>query len=157
MLTLRRCFFVLNQEEQRFAEIVLLDLDNGRVILQEGKGFRDYITEYIIKAKNDGISRVAENIGVNEEMLRELIDAHPNEDNLDLHNRFTELCNSIDAEKAKEYFSVSQKYQAIRKAKAKLRSFILSGGRDNLYQAYRMIEPSGKNKDGDMLAAEDEL
>ena len=122
-------FYVLSQEEQRFADIILRDLERGVVQLQEGMTFRDYIAEYMEKATNDGIRRVAVSLGLDEQKLRELIDAHPTEKSLNLYRRFDELCGTHDIELVKAYFNEPVAYRALIAMKKFVRCFILSGGK----------------------------
>src|SRR5699024_5274621 len=49
---LHKSFASLSQEEQKFANIFLHDVERGEAGLVEGKSFRDYITEYQLSAKN---------------------------------------------------------------------------------------------------------
>lgn len=132
---LHRAFAALSQEEQKFAEIFLRDIDRGAVELQEGKNFRDYVTEYIVQARNDSIHRLAQALGVDEIRLRKLIDACPTEKNLNEHERFDELCRTVDVGLAQSYFEQGsgrpmRPFEARRQAKALLRLFVLSGGQD---------------------------
>ena len=48
---LHKSFAVLTQEEQKYANIFLHDVDSGNARMESGKTFRDYITEYQSKAK----------------------------------------------------------------------------------------------------------
>ena len=55
----RITFVSLTQEEQKFANIFLHDIQSGDVKLKDGKTFRDYITEYLSRTKDDQIHRLA--------------------------------------------------------------------------------------------------
>ncbi len=52
---LHKSFATLTQDEQKYAEIFLHDVQRGEVVVEDGKTLRDYITEYQYKAKNDQI------------------------------------------------------------------------------------------------------
>ena len=101
---LHKSFASLSQEEQRFAGIFLYDVENGTVNLESGKTFKDYIIEYQTRAQNDSIRQVANDFGMNEEMLREIMNTHVTKDNLNEYNRFANLISTADNEKAKEFF-----------------------------------------------------
>lgn len=101
---LHKSFAALTHDEQRIANIFLHDVQRGDVKLQEGKSFRDYITEYQFKAKEDEIHAIATSFGLDESKLRQLISAHLNESNIDEFGRFGQLLNSVDKAKAKQYF-----------------------------------------------------
>ena len=97
-------FATLNQEEQKYAEMIIFDIQNGTLYVDDGKSFRDYLNEYQIKIKNDQIHKFAVAIGYDEELLRELVYARPNEANLNEYGRFEPLRNSLNVDIASSYF-----------------------------------------------------
>ncbi|MFW2162761.1 type I restriction endonuclease subunit R [Acinetobacter beijerinckii] len=101
---LHKSFAALTHDEQRIANIFLHDVQRGDVKLQEAKSFRDYITEYQFKAKEDEIHAISTSFGLDESKLRQLISAHVNENNINEFARFDALLNTIDKTKAKQYF-----------------------------------------------------
>ena len=101
---LHRSFASLSQEEQRFAGIFLHEVEQGTVSLEQGKTLKDYIVDYQSKAQNDSIHEVAENLGLEENLLREMLDLHLNQGNINEYNRFTKLIESVDENKAKSFF-----------------------------------------------------
>lgn len=132
---LHKTFATLTQEEQRYAKIFLNDIQRGNIVPQEGKTMRDYITEYVARAKNDNIHRLAEVLGANEALLRKFMELDITESNIDEYGRFSALRSSVDRAKAKEYFEALEGTKIIpprvmQKATALLRSFILAGGFD---------------------------
>ena len=66
-----KSFATLIQEEQKYANIFMHDVQNGDVVVDEGKTLRDYIIEYMSSVKNDQIHRFAEALGADETMLRD--------------------------------------------------------------------------------------
>lgn len=104
MNALHKSFASLTQEEQKQANIFLHDLQSGNAILEAGKTFRDYITEYQLKATNDQIRAMSKRFGLDEDKLRKLMNANVSEANINEYGRFDELKNSVDKNKAKEYF-----------------------------------------------------
>ncbi|ENW84436.1 hypothetical protein F908_00483 [Acinetobacter sp. NIPH 284] len=101
---LHKSFAALTHDEQRIANIFLHDVQRGDVKLQEAKSFRDYITEYQFKAKEDEIHAISTSLGLDEPKLRQLISAHVNENNINEFARFDALLNTVDKTKAKQYF-----------------------------------------------------
>lgn len=101
---LHKSFAALTHDEQKIANIFLHDVQRGDVKLQEAKSFRDYITEYQFKAKEDEIHAIATFFGLDESKLRQLIGAHVNENNINEFARFDALLNTVDKVKAKQYF-----------------------------------------------------
>ena len=61
---LHRTFATLSQEEQKFANIILHDIQSGNITVTPGKAFRDYILEYITRSKDDQIHRLSAAIGL---------------------------------------------------------------------------------------------
>lgn len=112
-MRLHQTFARLSQEEQRFAVIFLHDVENGIVDLESGKTFKDYIIEYQVRALNDNIHQTAESFGLNESMLREIMNAHVTQDNLNEYNRSESLLKTTNNEKATVFFE-RQKGKCLR-------------------------------------------
>ena len=130
---LHKSFATLSQEEQKYANIFLHDVQRGDVMVQEGKGLRDYIVEYEYRAKNDQIHHLAVTFGLYEEKLRNLMELKLTDSNINEFGRFDELKRTVDKVKAKEYF---EKKEGVKlnlpkvniKTDKLLRKFIISGG-----------------------------
>lgn len=132
---LHKTFAMLSQEEQKYADIFLHDIQRGEVKVEAGKTFRDYVTEYLAKAKNDQVHRISSVLGLNETMLRNMMSLKLNANNINEFGRFDELKKTVDKAKAKQYFEVVEGKKIIPpKASVKvdnlLREFILSDGVD---------------------------
>lgn len=130
---LHKTFATLSQEEQKYANIFLHDIQRGDVEISESKTLRDYINEYLIKAKDDQIHRVATALGVDEAKLRNLMSLKRNSANINEFGRYDELKKTVNKTKAKEYFEQIEGTKIIpSKVNVKvdnlLRTFILSGG-----------------------------
>ena len=133
---LHKTFATLSQEEQKYANIFLHDIQSGDVQPEEGMTFRDYITLYVTRAKDDQIHRLAVHaLGLDEAMLREMMALHVTEDNINEFGRFDALKATIDKAKAKAYFeAVTGKKMPLpvvnTRADKLLRDFIIKGGFD---------------------------
>ena len=132
---LHKTFATLSLEEQKFANIFLHDIQSGDIEPEEGKTFRDYITEYLSKAKDDQIHRVAAVLGLDEDKLRVMMSIHITDANINEFGRFDALKATADKKTAKAYFeSVEGKSIIPPKIPMKidklLRDFILRGGFD---------------------------
>lgn len=132
---LHKTFAALTQEEQKYANIFLHDIQRGDVQAEAGKTLRDYITEYQHRAKNDQIHRFAEAFGLDEEKLRNMMSLKLTEHNINEFGRLDELKKTVDKSKAKAYFEAKEQTKLnppkvnIRTDKL-LREFILSDGFD---------------------------
>lgn len=130
---LHRTFATLTQEEQKFAELILSDIQMGKLKVEESKTFRDYINEYYEKKKNDEVHKFSELLGFSEDKVRKLMLLRPTEANIDEYGKFEELMSTLDMNKAKEYFETrdGKKYpNPMIKVKADelAREFIILGG-----------------------------
>jgi len=101
---LHKSFATLSQEEQKYANIFLHDVQSGTVKLKTGKTFRDYITEYQYNAKDEQINFIVTTFGLDETKLRDMIDAGLTEKNINEYGRFDALKDSVDKTKAREFF-----------------------------------------------------
>lgn len=102
---LHKTFASLTQEEQKYANIFLNDILRGDVMPEEGKTFRDYVTEYMAKAQDDQIHRFASRFGLDEGLLRTMMSGKVTDANINEYGRFEKLKKSADSQKAAEYFS----------------------------------------------------
>ena len=132
---LHKTFATLTQEEQKYAEIFMHDIEKGEVKPEVGKTLRDYITEYQETAYDNQIHRFAQTFGVDEDKLRNMVNLGLNESNLNEFGRFDDLKSSIDKEKAKKYFEEKEGITIIlpkvnKKMDKLLRKFVLTGGFD---------------------------
>lgn len=123
----------MTQEEQKYANIFLHDVERGDIQIEQGKTFREYIIEYQCRDKEDLIHRFSTYIGVDEDKLRDMMGLKLTEANINEFGRFDELKRTIDKNKAKKYFeSVEHKKLSPPIINIKLdrilRNFILNGG-----------------------------
>lgn len=130
---LHKTFATLSQEEQKYANIFLHDIQRGDVVVTKGKTFRDYITEYLSKAKDDQIHKIAVALGVDETKLQNIMSLKLNSANINEFGRYDKLKKTVDKTKAKEYFEKIEGTKIIPpkvhvKVDNLLREFILGGG-----------------------------
>lgn len=130
-----KSFAMLSEEEQKYANIFIKDVQMGNIEPEEGKTMKDYIAEYMRRAKDDQIFRFSEQFGLDDSLLREMMSLHLNEENINEFGRFDKLKASADMEKVKAFFeSATDEKLSIFKARSKfdnlLRSFIISNGFD---------------------------
>lgn len=132
---LHRLFASLTQEQQKFANILLKDIQNQDFKVSDDKSVMDYIIEYQTRAKSDQISNFARRLGIYEKKLRDLMDKHVTESDINAFGQYDELIGSVDINVAKSYFDEVEGVDIPkRKVRAKLdellRKFILEDGFD---------------------------
>lgn len=69
-------------EKCLYGNIFLHDVQSGSVQVDPGKTFRDYVTLYQTRAKNDQITRLSNALGIDETKLRQLLRVGATESNL---------------------------------------------------------------------------
>lgn len=134
---LHRSFASLSQDEQKYANILLKDIQNQDIEIDENKNIRDYIVEYQTRAQNTRVHQFAVELGIDEEKLKEIIAAHVTESDINAFGRYDALIQSVDIEVAKRYFDrIEGQDIPRRKVRSKLdalvRSFILNDGSDEI-------------------------
>ncbi|MDD4592952.1 MAG: hypothetical protein PHG06_21415, partial [Parabacteroides sp.] len=121
--------------EQKYANIYIHDVQSGNAVIEDGKPFRDYITEYQFRAKNEQVRQLVDALGVDIPKLENLMNAGITEANINEYGRFDDLKNTVDREKAKAYFEAAEgmsipAFRLSIKIEKLLKEFILSGGFD---------------------------
>lgn len=132
---LHRSFASLSQDDQRFAELFLHDVERGDAALEDGKTLRDYITSYARKAKNAQVERIVEALGIDGELLATMAALDLTESNINEFGRFDDLKDSVDKARAKAFFEQKEGktlplFKVNTRAAALLKKFILEGGFD---------------------------
>lgn len=137
---LHKSFASLSQEKQKYANLLLHDIESGNIKIESNKSFMDYITEYESKKENDQISRISSALGLDESKLRNMMKLTITHSNLNEYGRFDELVNSVDFLKAKDFFEKKfnremSKFEINMEVISLLEIFILSNGIDvDLYK-----------------------
>ena len=130
---LNRSFAMLTQEEQKFADIFLHDIQRGDVVIDPARSFKEYITEYQSKAKKGEIDAIAQLFGLDKTKLSALMNTNISAANINEYGRFDELKATVDRQKAKTYFE-SIEGQSIPPFKVNIKTanllqkFIIEGG-----------------------------
>ena len=128
-------FASLHQDEQKYANVLIHDIQNGDIVIEEGKSIREYITEYQITAKNGQIHRLSEVFGLDEQLLNNMMNSLVTESNINEYGRLDNLKDTVDVDKAKAYFEQKEqrnipKRMIPAKVDELLRNFIINGGFD---------------------------
>ena len=128
-----KSFAFLTQEEQKYANIFLNDVQRGDADLAAGLTFREHVTKYRSNAKNEQINALIRTFGLDESKLNNLLNSGVTEVNLNQYGRFDELKDSVDRTKAKTFFEEREgmaipAFKVNVKIADLLKKFILSGG-----------------------------
>lgn len=130
---LHKTFATLTQEEQKIANLILHDIQNGEIEVDSTLTLRDYINDYQVQIHYDRIKRLSDVFGLDEELLRQMMSMKLTETTLNEFGRFDSLKNSIDKQKAKSYFEnitgeTLIPFKVNVKTSDLLKRFILEGG-----------------------------
>lgn len=132
---LHKSFATLSQEEQKYANIFLHDIQNGDIQIESNKTFKEYIAQYQANAENSLIMKLVELFGLDSDKLKDMMTANVTESNINAYGRLDELKDSVDKVKAKAYFEEAEgKTIPLFKINMKvfnlLKEFILNDGID---------------------------
>lgn len=132
---LHKSFATLTQDEQKYADIILCDIQRNAITIDENKTFRDLLTDYMESAQNDRIYNMANNFGLDYHALKHMIQLNLNIENINEFARLDELLKNIDFNKAKQYIEKLKNKQLsnldIRiETNNILTNFIINGGKE---------------------------
>ena len=132
---LHRSFASLSQQDQRYAELILHDVERGDIALEEGMTLRDCITAYARKAENAQIQRVVDALGLNGKLLANMMALNLTESNINEFGRFDSLKDSVDKARAKAFFEQKEgktllQFKVNARTAKLLEKFILKGNFD---------------------------
>lgn len=130
---MQRSFSSLSQDQQRFAEIFLRDIQRRDVEIDPERSFRDYLADYQAKAKNKEVEAIVVHLGIDAKKLIALMNTTTSEATLNEYGRFDKLKATIDKQKAKAYFEAFEgqpipTFKVNIKAANLLREFVIRGG-----------------------------
>ena len=132
---LHKSFASLPQEKQKYANMLIHDIESGDIVIDENKSFMDYITEYEVNAENNQIRKLSNAFGVSEEKLKNIMATTTSMTNINEFGKYEDLLKTVDLEKAKKtiekiYNRELKKYEVNLKVDEILREFIVNDGFD---------------------------
>lgn len=132
---LHRFFATLTSDQQRYANMVINDLENGELVVEAGKEFMDYIVAYQERTESDYITNLRVAFGLDEKHLRNMMNLNITQTNLNEYGRFSKLKESVDRQKARGYLEETlgeklRPFEVSRKVDNVLRDFLLEDGFD---------------------------
>src|SRR5690606_898937 len=110
-------------------------VQSGNAEIEDGKTFREYITDYQFRAKSEQVRKLSDALGLDIPKLENLINAGITEATINEYGRFDDLKKTVVRERAEKYFvsNEGERIPAFRlsiKIDNLLKEFILSGGFD---------------------------
>lgn len=131
---LHKSFASFSQEDQRYANQFLHDVQSGDVQLEKGKTLQDYITAYAKKEKDEQIHAMHEYFHVDEDKLEAMMNTRVSRETINEYGRFDDLMQTVDKKAAQAYFEQLEgkkirPFQVNDKIDKVFTDFILSGGR----------------------------
>jgi len=129
---LHKSFASLSQEEQKYANIFIHDIQSGNIQIDETRSFKEYIAQYQANEEDKQIAELVELFGLDGAKLKKMLNSAVNETNINDYGRFDELKNSVDSAKAKKYFEQLEGCEIPLskvniKVHNKLKDFIING------------------------------
>jgi type I restriction enzyme R subunit len=101
---LHKSFASLSQEEQKYANIFLHDVQSGEARFDKEKTFREHIVDYQSKAKHSEIDTFSAVLGLDKSKLIAMLNTDITLLNINEYGRFDDLKQSVDKKKSQAYF-----------------------------------------------------
>lgn len=135
MEELHKSFAFLSQEDQKYANLFLHDVQTGDATFQEGATFQDYIYQYRNKEKIAQVNKVHKYLGVDEDLMYELLADDITPENINEYGRFDALKNTVVRDQAANYFTRLDgkqvpKFRVNNRVNTLLTQFLVEGGID---------------------------
>ena len=132
---LHKSFASLSQEKQKYANMLIHDIESGDLVIEDNKTFMDYITKYEATAEADQINKISKSFGLDEAKLRFMMKLAITENNLNEYGRFDDLMKTVDEEKTRNslsdiYNKDMELWESNIEVEKILREFIINGGFD---------------------------
>ena len=131
---LHKAFASLSQEEQRYANLFLHDVEAGDVRLEPDCTFMDYIHQYASAERERQVKKVTKYFGIPEDVVCQMLDAHVNEQNYNDYGRFDNVKKYIVKEEACAYITALEgkrmpPFRVNNRSETILKEFFLSDGK----------------------------
>lgn len=93
----------LSEVEQKYARMIINDIKMGVLKVEFGKKLSDYICEYYKRDRDNKLNELVENLGINKDLLVEILQENPRVSTDLPQNKFDILCKSADKDKVINY------------------------------------------------------
>jgi type I restriction enzyme R subunit len=132
---LHRSFASLDQDQQRYADLVIHAAQRGDLNVRAGMSFMDYINEFQTHGKKAQVDSLVNALGLDRNKLLDMMGRHVTEANINEYGRFDALKATVDMKKAQAFLSAREEgtllpFMVPVRLDKLLRNFIISGGFD---------------------------
>ncbi len=129
---LHKSFASLSKEDQKYANVLLHDIQSGNATIEGDMTFKECIIEYQSKTKNAKITRISQLLGLDEAKLRGMLDLGLSKSSINDYGHFDKLKDTVDMSKAKTYFENKEgvsipTFKVNIKVHSLLEEFIING------------------------------
>ena len=130
---LKSSYLKLTPEDQEIVDDIILEIQTGKLILENEENLTDCINAKKQARENDLIKKFCNIFGYDESLLREILNSHVTKTNINEFGRRDKIFETLNFKKAKEYFDkkdgVDTPIFKVRiKSQNLLEKFILEGG-----------------------------
>ena len=101
---LHQAYASLSQEDQKYADVFISDIQSGSIDVEPGKSFRDYVTEYRQNTENQQLDQFCNRYGIDKKLLVQILSSRSSQLDINEFGRFDKLKKSADFTKTKAYF-----------------------------------------------------
>lgn len=117
-------FGILSEDDQEFARAILADIESGKLKASE-LSFGELLDSYKNKDRDEHIKAVCENLGVDENSVKRLINERRDENNLNQNNDFENIIDKMDLDKAEAFLKeCGEDIKSLRDIKPKAKNMI---------------------------------
>jgi hsdR-like type I restriction modification system protein len=101
---LHQAYTFLSQEDQKYADVFISDIQSGSIDVEPGKSFRDYVTEYRQNAENQQLDQFCNRYGIDKKILVQILNSRSSQFDINEFGRYESLVQSADLERTKLYY-----------------------------------------------------
>ncbi|MDD7847524.1 hypothetical protein PUW89_01490, partial [Metamycoplasma hyosynoviae] len=122
---LKKSLAMLSDEDQKYATLIINDIQSYDFVLEENKNLADYINLYRERAKSNQISKFAKVMGIDEKALKGFMEKNLNENEIDKFETFEKFFNeNVKREVASKY--IKKIYPDIKDNNVKIKAYNLT-------------------------------
>ena len=101
---LHQAYASLSQEDQKYADVFISDIQSGSIDVEPGKSFREYVTEYRQSAENQQLNQFCDRYGIDKKILLQILNSRSPQFDINEFGRYESLVESADLDRTKLYY-----------------------------------------------------